>query len=369
MKNKIQLIFIILCFFVLVIPIVCFNKTGTVSKKENRALALRPYLIKDNRINKNIFSEYDTYFTDRFGGRQNLISLNHELNTILHSSSVLVNDKALSGKNGWYFYIYKGDGDNLSDFNKTNLLNEEQLQSFKQNVVNTLTWCKDNNIPVIFLICPNKHDIYAENYIIPRPEGITRADQMIQVFKEAGANYVFSRDAILKEKANFDYPLYYETDTHWNPVGAYIEFKELKQEIQKIFSNVNFPEIEYRTEIGYSMTSGDILPMLRISQSPSTLPVLLPATKQNSDYYTYLQNEDRKGVHTIGADKSLPRALIYRDSFFSALEPFTSPLFSEAEYRWNHFTDNDKEYVLQYKPDLLIIESVERSSVNMVNCK
>ena len=81
----------------------------------------------------------------------------------------------------------------------------------------------------------------------------------------------------------------------------------------------------------------------------------------------YLKNEGTNGVHTKGTNENLPRALIFRDSFFYALEPFISPMFSEAEYKWKQFNESDKEYILKYKPDIIIFEAVERYAPNIVN--
>ena len=116
------------------------------------------------------------------------------------------------------------------------------------------------------------------------------------------------------------------------------------------------------------MTSGDLLPMLGISESKSSCPTLSPIGKKNSDFYEYLKNEGRAGVHTKGTNENLPRALIFRDSFFSMLEPFTSPLFSESEYIWRNFRDSEKETILKYKPDILIFEIVERNGTLFLQC-
>jgi hypothetical protein len=66
------------------------------------------------------------------------------------------------------------------------------------------------------------------------------------------------------------------------------------------------------------------------------------------------------GMITENVDKKLPRAIIFRDSFFSALEPFTSTLFSSAEYNWRWFNETEKDYILNNKPDIIIWEIVER---------
>ena len=364
MKQKIQILFIVGVLLVCVLPIVRFNRTGTVSERENRALASRPYLLVENRVNKNIFSEYSNYFNDRFGGRNRLIALHTYMqHQVLRGA--LYNEKAIRGKAGWWFYLSSGDGDNLSDFTKTNLLSEEALEQFRTNVENTVAWCERQGIPCIFLVGPNKHSVYPEYYPIRRPEGKTRADQLMGVLEDVGVPSVFPRDSIIAAKAGSEVPLYYETDTHWNPLGAFVAYEQLLPVLQVLFPERDFPVIEYDSRIEYSTTAGDILPMLAIAESRSTQPHVFPKDYEQEELYTYLKNEGVR-VHTKSAVAPDLRALVFRDSFFSALEPFVSPLFSEVEYVWRQFREEDKEYVLQYKPDIVIFESVERNCLSIV---
>ena len=363
-KTFLRNAFIICALFVLFVPIFTFNIQDVISEKENRYLTSFPAIIKDNHLNSNFFKECNSYFSDRFGLRQYFIAINNLVNTKLHANKGI---QALQGKNGWYFYINKADGDNYADFMKQNLLLPETLMMFKENVKNTADWCEANGIKTIFLICPNKHNIYSEFYPFPRPDGITRADQLTTVFNELGVNYIFPRDYILLKKTSSKYPLYYETDTHWNPLGAYCAFELLKTKIEALFPIIDFPEISYKISIEYSDTAGDILPMMNVSKSKSTRPSLSPNGETNADYYEYIKNDGRH-VITKGKNRALPRAIIFRDSFFIALEPFTSPLFSEAEYIWRAFSDSDKEYILKNKPDIIIFEEVERHGTNLVHC-
>ena len=149
-------------------------------------------------------------------------------------------------------------------------------------------------------------------------------------------------------------------------MGAYLSFKELKEKLHSFFKDTSFPNINYKTDIRYFMNWGDLLSMLNLNNLKCTYVSLSPIDLKN-DYYIYLKNEGPKGVHTRGEDASLPRALVFRDSFFSALEPFVSPLFSETEYKWKFFNESDKEYVLQYKPDIIIFECCERYFPLIVN--
>lgn len=358
MKKFINCMFIFSFLLLLFLPIIKFNKDGMVSKKENRNLAELPIMFKNGHFNLDFFSEYDNYFADRFGGRNKLIAIDNIIQHAIMKGNYF-NEKAVMGKNGWLFYISEKDGNNLADYRKDNLLTYKELSSFKNKVNETITWCRDNNIPCIFLICPNKHSIYPENYPFDRPDGITRADQLISVLKSLNAAFVFSRDFIFLQKNNYNFPLYYETDTHWNQMGAYLSFKELKEKLHVFFKDTPFPDINYKSKISYNMNNGDLLSMLNLTNLKCTYVNLSPIDLKN-DFYIYLKNEGRKGVHTCGKDTSLPRALVFRDSFFTALEPFVSPLFRETEYLWKYFGEEDKGFVLQYKPDIIIFECVER---------
>ncbi len=364
MKRKIQSAFIIFILAILSIPVIFFNKTGTISQKENRMLAEKPFLLKENRLNPDWFSEYNAYLDDRFGGRQAFISLNTKVKYDILGAD-LHNDRAIKGKSGWYFYISENGRDNLTDFYKKNLLNGEQLEAFKAKVGAAAGWCEENGIRCIFVIGPNKHSVYEEYYPFKRPKGITRADQIVEAFDELELDYVFPRDFLIAKKEDFDYPLYYETDTHWNNQGSYLAFTLLWEKLSTMFPEVDFPKIEYETEMSYD-TAGDILPMLNIKEAKRTNPWVHPVGGDHLDYYSYLQNDERNGIHTIGVDRSLPRAMVFRDSFFRALEPFTSSIFSETEYIWHNFSDADKDSVLQYKPDVIIFETVERNTPHIV---
>ncbi len=51
MKKIIQVVFILCILMIFAFPILKFNLKGTISEKENRALASKPTLFKDNNFN------------------------------------------------------------------------------------------------------------------------------------------------------------------------------------------------------------------------------------------------------------------------------------------------------------------------------
>lgn len=364
MKKIIQIAFIVCALLFFAFPILKFNRNGTISEKENRALAAKPILFKDKNFNEKIFSEYDAYFNDRFGGRNKLIVLNNAVNKLLHANSIIANKLALQGQNGWLYYL--GDN-NLNDFFKTNLLDQNELISFKGKTENAIKWCEANGIKYLFLICPNKHSVYPENYLFARPKGITRTDQIIKILKDLNVPYIFPRDYLISKKSEYTFPLYYETGTHWNQLAAMLTSQLLIEKMHSFFPNYMFPKIKYRIEKIEKSTYDSIQFMLNLPPALNTRIICAPTEKKYSDLYTYIKNEGIDGIITRASNPSLPRALIFRDSFFVALEPFVSPFFSETEYHWRQFCETDKEYILQYKPDIIIFEAVERYAPIILN--
>ena len=357
MKKIVHYSFVSLVFLAILFPIAKFNKKGTVSQKENRTLAEKP----DSPFK---FSGYDAYFQDRFGGRNRLVAIANFIDySVFHKQ--IKNSRAFKGKNDWFYYIDSKDGNNLDDFYKKNLLTKAELESFRNSVRETAQWCKDNGIKYLFVIGPNKHSVYPENYMEERPEGITRADQMISVFKELGAPCVFPRDFLILQKDKNEAPLYYETDTHWNNLGAYYAFVKIQEELAKLFPNTDFPKIDYDFSVGYSESAGDILPMLGIKTAKSTQVTATPKNGTFSDYFEYVKDEGREGVITKGKKENLPKAIVFRDSFCSALTPYFSTLFSSVEYNWRRMTDDDKKHILENKVDLIVFEAVERYSLGI----
>lgn len=356
--KKIELSFILVFVCFISLPILGFRPNESVSQEENRNLSSKPTPFKEGKLNGHFFSDTGDYLQDHFGGRSHFIKLSNFLEKgLLHKRNF--NEKAVEGKDGWYFYINKIDGANLADFQKKNLLKPYQQEAFKNRVSEVTQWCDSNGIKYLFVIGPNKHNVYPEKYPLTRPEGITKISQIEDIFKSLNVPYVYSLERLLEKKNEYDVPLYYETDTHWNALGAYTSFEEILEKLQPMFGNA-LPKIEYEQNVEYSDTFGDILPMLGIKGERSTQIKMTPKNGQESDYFEYIKNDGMNGILTTGKDQNLPKAVIFRDSFCIALVKFISPLFSSTEYNWRHFGESDKEKLLKNKPDIIIFESVER---------
>lgn len=343
--KSVQYIFVGSFILLLVLPIIFLNTKDFYSVKENRKLASFPN-IKNGNI--SIFEQIDNYISDRFGFKNYFVVINTAINrNIFH---LQYTNRVLYGKDGWLFYIDKNDGDNLSDFQKTNLLDEDSIKIFVDQIVRRAEWCEKNGIKFIFLIAPNKHSVYPEYYPYERPEGPTRTDQIVANLPDSLRNYfIFPRDYLISKKSDIIKPLYYETDTHWNSLGAYYAYEILSQRVQECFPHINYPQVQYKVNFKES-AGGDLPPLLGLKSHGKLTEFII---------------EPESGGKNI--NKDLPAALIFRDSFFTHIEPFASTLFSKTEYVWQALGESDKGYIMRNKPDIIIWEITERRISNIIN--
>ena len=117
------------------------------------------------------------------------------------------------------------------------------------------------------------------------------------------------------------------------------------------------PEIQESNRQG-----GDIAAMLSMSQvmedtevslSWKNIPSPLPFNP------VYVAEEGKESAGFIMNNSKLPKLLMLRDSFGNALIPSLSERFSRSVFLWTHSID--RAVVEQEKPDIIILEIVERN--------
>ncbi|GMO11288.1 MAG: hypothetical protein Ta2A_19490 [Treponemataceae bacterium] len=363
MKKVMQYIFVFVFLSIITLPLVFFDRKSVISEQENRTLATFPDVIDDGKLSTNVIKKFpgllDAYLSDRIGFKNKAIAFT---NKITRAGKLRQGDVIL-GKNKWLYYVSPWDGDNLSDYLKTNLFSQDEISSFIEQIEKRALWCKENGIHFLFVIAPNKHSVYPEYYPFDRPDGITRTEQIINALPDSLKDTViFPRDYIISQKAKYPYPFYYEDDTHWNAKGAYFAYEIILPKLKTAFSNSVLPAIDYDETVSFAPAHGDLIGMLGVKTSGQRTFIAL--TPKEGLKYRYIKKDGRNGVITENENQALPKALVFRDSFFSALEPFTSNIFSHTEYIWGpvpaYFNDTDKDFILEYKPDIIIWEMVER---------
>ena len=217
-------------------------------------------------------------------------------------------------------------------------------------------------IRFLFVIAPDKHVIYPEFMpdALHRMRDDYRADQLIAHMRaHSTVDILDLRPAIVAAKSSG--LLYHLYDTHWNDRGALVGYQQIAMRLHSWY-----PQIEPlgwdQFEASPSMPSGDRTTMLGLEdRGKIAMPGLVPrhgwsavvVQPDKPDPY----GEDGTVVTEI-ADKHLPRAVMFRDSFSSRLIPYLSEHFSRILYQWQH--DFDVDLVAREQPDVVIQEVVGR---------
>lgn len=246
----------------------------------------------------------------------------------------------------------------LDDYQNVIPLTPDELNQIQINLDNFQTELTKMGIKFYFIMPPNKNTIYPE-YLIPEIPVIgdkSRLSQLVEYQRENGIVKVIDiRDRLNNLKQ--EELIYYQTDTHWNPRGAYEGYIALIETIQKDFPSVEPVSLEDCQITKTQKWQGDLSRMSGWLEAHSTYDSILPPSTTNNTVrsekiddvqYAYFENESTE----------LPTAIIYRDSFFTVMQPFLAQNFRELIDIWTYEIDLD--LVKEINPDIVIFLMTER---------
>lgn len=350
---------IVTFLFSIFIPLM-LTHNQTQSIIEQRTLALYPDW---NKTSLKVFPEkFQIWFNDHFGFRDHLAQMYYLFGLWLGTS---LSPRVIIGKDQWLFYIDPKGGNSLEDYRKNDGLTPQQLRQWKTVLEERYWWLKHQGIGYVFVIAPDKHSIYGE-YFSDRINIVgtqTRLDQFIEYMKNSVVPIVDLRPALIKAKTEGQ--VYYKNDTHWNDFGAAIAQYEIINYLTKTYPNLH--PIKYKASdfSWHDPGAGGIAKMLNLTNylqdksAPKLKHPLLQCEKQTLEKNTNKGKPDK--VFVTYCDVSAPSILVFRDSFFEWLYPYTSQYFSKSVYVWTH-PDHKQltQLVKQYIPNIVIEELVER---------
>jgi hypothetical protein len=293
---------------------------------------------------------YARSFNNNFIFRDNLIRLEYWTRyNLLHET---VFPQVLLGKDGWMYYTNEG---NLDYYQRVKPLTEEQNSAIHSNLETIQRELTKEGITFLFVIAPNKESIYPQ--FLPdglaRSENPTWANQIVTSLDGTGVNVLDLRPVMLD--AAKQVPVYFKTDTHWNPVGARVAYDAILTDLQPGFPILKphpLSDFDQVTET----SSGDLAALIHLKGEVNEPFTALHARFDKPS--RGLKNPPAGQMITVMPDKALPKAVIFRDSFFNGLQPFTSEHFSRCVYVSDIRVD--RNLIAEEKPDIVILEVAER---------
>jgi alginate O-acetyltransferase complex protein AlgJ len=303
------------------------------------------------------------WFGDHFGFRTTLVRWYGE--SRLFVLGVSPSAAVVRGRDGWFFY---GDDKAAEDYANVELMTPAAIANWREAVLRARNWLQARHIAYVFTVAPDKHAIYDEAMpdTIARINTMSRADQLYSALQDT-ALAVDTRPALFEAKAREQ--IYQRTDTHWNDRGALVAYQQIINAVRArvpatppAWTRADFIPEERSVEgmdlaamMGLKRILREVdLPLVPVR--PRRAGVVEPAGGHPTD-------EEGRLVTEI-ADATLPRAVIFRDSFVSRLVPFLSEHFSRAVYLWQN--DFDADVVEKEHPDVVIQEIVGRHLYNFI---
>ncbi|HEX7796541.1 MAG TPA: hypothetical protein VF456_19400 [Vicinamibacterales bacterium] len=339
------------------------GKDGGDKEAENRDLAAFPPFAWTWDGLMAWPSGLDSWFQDHFGFRSTLVRWYGK--SRYFGLRVSPSQDVVRGKEGWLYYASDGG---LEDFTNANPLPPGEVENWRQTVLRARDWCRAHGITYIFTIPPDKPVIYPEYFDdnVRQLSPVSRADQVFTATLDTGV-VVDVRQALMAGKSHDR--LFHRTDTHWNSRGAFLAYQEIIDAVHRQLPAV--PPAHQRSEFNATSRVIDgldlagMIGLKRVLQEEDLQ--LLPKKGRG-----YVVVEPPGAYATAGEGRivteipgsTLPRAVIFRDSFASWLAPLLSEHFSRAVYLWQN--DFDPDEVLKEHADVVIEEIVGRHLHNFI---
>ena len=360
-----NLILVILFCAIIFVPLLSglLLEDSAYSPEEKRVLATLPE-IPGNLSGLAVFPEaFTQYYSDHFGFRRRFVQSYKKLKYLLGDSP---SEDVIRGQDGWLFLGsvkegYTKYGDPVDDFRGVNKYSAEQLVEIAAYFRVLSAWLKARRVEYILLIGPNKHTIYPEKLpsFVRKVDGESATDQLVKTLRNKTDILIIDpRNALIRAKNTQQ--LYYKTDTHWNVHSANIVKKMLLNVIKQKFPN-QIEDVLHRVETFPGIKDGGDLAKL-IANTGVTEKGLAPVFVEACLPTVIYPKNTPKPVIVSTCNKQKLKALIFRDSFCNALQPFLVRSFRNCTFIWEKLTYAAlQKYIDAEQPDIVIEEWSERT--------
>ena len=332
-----------------------FGVAQTTAAEENRSLAPLPSVDASWASWAAWPGDFTRYFEDHFAFRPQLVRLQALVR--LKALDVPASPSVIKGREGWWFYADDGA---LEDYADSRPLTAEELETWRTTLQDTSDWLRARGIAYLVVLAPDKHQVYPE-YMPPgiRKATHSRLTQLVSYLEERSSVPVLDlRPALARAKRAER--VYHRTDTHWNDAGAYVAYREIVAALSRSRPALQPKPLAAFATRRVRRDGLDLARMLRVPDVLQEDEVRLEAHRKAKIVEPRHPNPAGADARIVteSADRSRPRAVIFRDSFGTALVPFLSEHFSRAVYLWQY--NVDPAVVEQERPDVVIHELVGR---------
>jgi tetratricopeptide (TPR) repeat protein len=263
--------------------------------------------------------------------------------------------KYLLGKDGWIFLDH--DSNRVIDqITGRHLLDQQGVDAWRKLILDRDQYVASIGAQHLMFVAPNKELVYSEQL----PDWVEIAEQrpihqiMAALGPKRAKKIIYPLDSI--RAANDQALTYPKTDTHWSGFGAYIGYHAFCaglsnsgiEPLRIDSSRVSFEEVPYIGDLGVKFEP---------PVSALTLAARIEGANGRLAFDNRIPNRGRIRVF-VNKDTTLPRCVMFGDSFGGNLLPFLKESFSILVYVYGK--SFDRELIEAYQPDVVLSQFVER---------
>ncbi|MBR3241624.1 MAG: hypothetical protein IKN57_02125 [Parasporobacterium sp.] len=362
LKKKLQIIFIVLFYLMIAVPLAAmFFQHEIMDIEENRRLAEPARLtVLQGGLNRDFPAEFERWLNDHIGFRKQMIQLHGQFHYYVYH----VFPKEQPYMLGRAEALNYETGEMLLDYQHRNLYTEAYLKEAAESLQKIKDYAEAKNIDFYYFQCWDKHSIYPEHMPeeILQYGGNSKTDEILRALEEYTDIPVISPKAeLLSAKKSCAPYSFWGDPTHWTERGSFIGYQVLMNRINQDRSKA-FPVL---TEADYKIRlKDDGLIRYGIIHKESIeehFQLRDPKAELTSEKLSSYAGEPRCFYYTNKAVNNDTRVLIIGDSYIHDFNlPSIAESFQETVFIHGSHMPDFQNLVETFDPDLIIIENAER---------
>lgn len=237
-------------------------------------------------------------------------------------------------------------------------LTPDQVKTWVTRISDRYDWCVRNNAKLCIIIIPEKHVVYndhIEHVTVSHNRPVMQIIDALPEHLKNVVHYPLNEFLRAKEKKH----IFYKTDTHYTSETGFMTYNI----IMKLVGDLEItPVTSEDTKLVHSYRVGDLGARLNPNEGEDVCHVHHGA---HLPFQRIYDNELYKRGNTVvfkSPRVDAPKALIFRDSFFTYIMPHVVPVFSRTVAVCS--IDMHYDVANAEKPDVIIFQLIERFVAN-----
>ena len=317
MNNKLKTAYACAFLALCAAPLALLPFFGADGASENRNLSEMPaFTNEDGSANLEWSSQFETYFSEHFALRPQLVTLDSMIKSrVFKTSSV---EKVVVGSDGWLYYAQT-----LPDYTGSGAMSERGIYRTAKTLSLLSEHFEDEGRSFLFLCAPNKSTVCPEHmparYI--RSSAPSNLERLSRQLDKAGVDYIDLVPLLVRQ----DDPLYLERDSHWTNEGALIAYNAAADALG--IEHDDFSGAAHSSQrVWHADLDGMLFPSLEVLSDQEIYDISF-----SFEYRGAFTGEDDILIRTAGKKGGAP-LLMYRDSFGRAFYPYAAENSEKAYF-------------------------------------